>query len=53
MHLTLKRLETPGSREVWWGGGWRGILIERGAGGMRRGIKKIKSFFKKGIVTLK
>jgi hypothetical protein len=20
MNLTLKRLETPGSREVWWGG---------------------------------
>jgi hypothetical protein len=25
MHLTLKRLEDPGSGEVWWGGsrGWR------------------------------
>jgi hypothetical protein len=23
MHLTLKRLEAPGSLEVWWGGGWR------------------------------
>ena len=22
MHLTLKRLETPGSLEVRWGGGW-------------------------------
>jgi hypothetical protein len=21
MHLTLKRLEVPGSREVWWGEG--------------------------------
>jgi hypothetical protein len=24
MHLTLKRLEAPGSGEVWWGG----ILVE-------------------------
>jgi hypothetical protein len=23
MHLTLKRLEAPGSSEVWWSGGWR------------------------------
>ena len=23
MHLALKRLETPGSLEVRWGGGWR------------------------------
>jgi hypothetical protein len=23
MHLTLKRLEAPGSLEVRWGGGWR------------------------------
>ena len=22
MHLTLKRLEAPGYREVLWGGGW-------------------------------
>jgi hypothetical protein len=23
MHLTLKRLEAPGSLEIWWGGSWR------------------------------
>jgi hypothetical protein len=22
MHLTLKRMEAPGSLEVWWGGAW-------------------------------
>jgi hypothetical protein len=33
MHLTLKRLEAPGSREVWWGGG---ILLEIGGGGNYR-----------------
>jgi hypothetical protein len=29
MHLTLKRLEAPGSLEVWWGGGGN-ILVETG-----------------------
>ena len=28
MHLTLKRLEAPGSLEVWWGGGGRDILMK-------------------------
>ena len=23
MHLTLERLEAPGSGEVWWGEGWK------------------------------
>ena len=32
MHLTLKRLEAPGSLEVRWGGGG-GIHVERGCGG--------------------
>jgi hypothetical protein len=31
MHLTLKRLEAPGSLEVRWGGG-RGIHVETGCG---------------------
>jgi hypothetical protein len=54
MHLTLKRLEAPGSLEIWWrGGGGGDILLETGGwgGGMGwgtvrgwagRGIKKIK-----------
>jgi len=29
MHLTLKRLEAPGSLEVWWGGD---LLLETGSG---------------------
>jgi hypothetical protein len=32
MHLTLKRLEAPGSLEVRWGGEW-GIHVETGWGG--------------------
>ena len=32
MHLTLKRLEAPGSLESRWGGG-RGIHVETGCGG--------------------
>jgi hypothetical protein len=36
MHLTLEKLEAPGTGEVWWGGGgmgWVGdILLETGAG---------------------
>jgi len=51
MHLTLKRLEAPGSLEVWWGGWGGDIIVESGdgaGGGMgcgtvggwtRRGIK--------------
>jgi hypothetical protein len=31
MHLTLKRLEAPGSFEVRWG--WGGIHMEKGSGG--------------------
>jgi len=30
MHLTLKRLEVPGSLEVWWGGWGGDILVETG-----------------------
>jgi hypothetical protein len=32
MHVTLKRLEAPGSGEVWWSKGWvgGGILVETG-----------------------
>jgi hypothetical protein len=30
MHLTLKRLEAPGSLEVWWGEG--GVGVVRGGG---------------------
>jgi hypothetical protein len=33
MHLTLKRLETPGSLEVRWGMGVGGIHMETGWGG--------------------
>ena len=34
MHLTLKRLEAPGSLEVRWGGGGGGdIHMETGVGG--------------------
>ena len=35
MHLTLKRLEAPGSLEVWWGGGMEvGTCLRRwGLGG--------------------
>jgi hypothetical protein len=25
MHFTLKRLEAPGSGEIWWGRGWGGV----------------------------
>jgi hypothetical protein len=32
MHLTLKRLEAPGSLEVWWGGWWRNPYRDRGTG---------------------
>jgi hypothetical protein len=32
IHLTLKRLEVPGSLEVRWAGGW-GIHVEVGWGG--------------------
>jgi hypothetical protein len=37
MHLTLKRLEAPGSLEVRWGGGCGGIHVETGVwgGGIR------------------
>ena len=38
MHLTLKRLEAPGSLEVRWGGGWGHPHGDRGVGrryGMR------------------
>jgi hypothetical protein len=27
MHLTLKRLEGPGSLEIWWSGEFRGVDI--------------------------
>jgi hypothetical protein len=48
MHLTLRRLEAPGSLEVWWGGGGGGggggedILMETGerGGGMGSGPGK-------------
>jgi hypothetical protein len=30
MHLTLKRLEAPGSLEVRWGGGWEDPREDRG-----------------------
>jgi hypothetical protein len=32
MHLTLKRLEAPGSLEVRWGGGWGHSHGDRGVG---------------------
>jgi hypothetical protein len=35
MHLTLKRLEAPGSLEVWWGEGGD-ILVEMGVGVWRK-----------------
>ena len=40
MHLTLKRLEAPGSLEFWWGGvGWGGdILVETGRAKRRYGM---------------
>jgi len=33
MHLTLKRLESAGSGELWWGADWEigDILVETGA----------------------
>jgi hypothetical protein len=40
-HLTLKRMEAPGSLEVWWGGvGVVDILVETGewGGGMGCGL---------------
>jgi hypothetical protein len=55
MHLTLKRLETPGSLEVRWGGGvgpptWRQVGREEvwdveqsgGWGGVENGISTVK-----------
>jgi hypothetical protein len=42
MHLTLKRLEAPGSLEVRWGGGW-GIHVDTGVMGRRCGMWSIWS----------
>jgi hypothetical protein len=40
MYLTLKRLEAPGSGEVWWGWGWGSgdILLEMDLGGGKYGM---------------
>jgi hypothetical protein len=38
MHLTLKRLEAPGSLEVRWGGGWGHPRGDRGGVGRRCGM---------------
>jgi len=32
MHLTLKRLEAPGSLEIKWGGGWWHPCGDKGVG---------------------
>jgi hypothetical protein len=32
MHLTLKRLEASGSREIWWGVEWRHSVGDTGGG---------------------
>jgi hypothetical protein len=44
MYLTLKRLEAPGSLEVWWDGGWEGgdILMETGEGGKELYIENVE-----------
>ena len=38
INLILKRLEAPGSREVWWGGGGKLSLLEDGGGGRKYGM---------------
>jgi hypothetical protein len=39
MHLTLKRMEAPGSEEVWWGRWWRvGTFSQRQLVEMRDGM---------------
>jgi len=51
MHLTLKRLEAPGSLEVWWGG-WDGdILVEMRVGGWGGGMGygTVRGWTRRGI----
>lgn len=39
MHLILKKVEAPGTLEIWWSGGWEwmwNILMETGEGSGRR-----------------
>ena len=56
MHMTLKRLEAPGSGEVWWnsGGGVRAILLETGSGGEAgggMGERIVRGWTRRGIMT--
>jgi hypothetical protein len=48
MHLTLKRLETPGSLEVWWGMGGD-ILMETGGCGVGIGCETVGGWTRRGI----
>jgi hypothetical protein len=48
VHLTPKRLEAPGSGEVWWSRGCsRRTLLEKGERGM--GCRRIRGWTGKGI----
>ena len=38
MHLTLKRLEDPGTLEMWWDGWGGDIFLEAGRAGRRYGM---------------
>ena len=51
MHLTLEKLEAPGSGEAWWSGGGGGnILLETGwDGGM--GWGEVRGQTRKGMKT--
>jgi hypothetical protein len=48
MHLTLERLEAPGSGEVWWDGQGGEILLEMGE---RNGMRSSKRVNQEGMVT--
>jgi hypothetical protein len=50
MHLTLKRLEAPGSLEVWWVGvGGRDILVVTEVWGGGMGCGTVRGWTGKGI----
>jgi hypothetical protein len=41
MHIILKRLEAPGSGEVWWGWGWEISLLGDSREGMAYGTVRL------------